>query len=372
LQTGNHFCSFNNVQQDISNQPTEIFKQVLASSNKFEPAQQQNLETLLFSFPQCGLLRAIQACTGDARQLNEAAAWFSDSATLQKIVRSPDSMPAVNASQIIIRNTAVKPPVQATAAEPVFEEPQVESYYEILDEEETLLVEPGSSVADNPDEKIIQPIFKEEPFDETQQLIIENIAANDYFVFDKAFTDRNKNEPEVPKATEPEPYKAPIIAKPVTPKAAQPTAEEGGVTRYHDDKMPYSFMWWLDKTRNKHSKVYQPFANPVKPAGNVPPAPESHVKEVFEERTTEDIVERFIQEEPQIRPPSSTQLDNENKGRQSEQDQEELITETLTRIYADQMLFSKAIAAYKILMLKNPEKRRYFASQIENLQKKIN
>jgi hypothetical protein len=84
LQTGNHFCSFNNVQQDISNQPTEIFKQVLASSNKLEPAQQQNLETLLFSFPQCGLLRAIQARTGDARQLNEAAAWFSDSTALHR------------------------------------------------------------------------------------------------------------------------------------------------------------------------------------------------------------------------------------------------------------------------------------------------
>ena len=370
MQTGNHFSSFNHVQQDISNQPTKIFKQVLASDTQLEPAQQQYLETLLFSFPQCGLLRAIQARNGDTRQLSEAAAWFSDSTALQKIVKSPGNLPVVNPWQIIVRKAAVKP--ETPQAAPITEEPEEESYYEVIEENDVPPAEPEQLVADKTDAKFAPPIFKEEPFNETQQLIIENIAANDYFVFDKAFTDRNKVEPEAPKAPEPEPYKAPVVAKPVAPKATQLSPEEGSVTRYHDDKMPYSFMWWLDKTRNKHSSVYQPFANPAPPAGSIPPITENHVKEVLEERTTEEIVERFIQEEPQIKPPSSTQLDNENKGKQSEQDQEELITETLARIYADQMLYSKAIAAYKILMLKNPEKRRYFASQIENLQKKIN
>lgn len=363
------------MQQEISNHPTELFKQVLSSGAKLTDAHTGSLETLLFSFPQCGLLHAIQARSGNAQQLNEAAAWFCDSATLQKVVKAPDSLPPVNAAQIIFKTNKAQgqsaslnmqaEPIKS--AEPVAEvkpkalEPDVESYYEIIDEEELN----ANHQAKPEQEKFTKPIFKEEPFDETQQLIIENIAANDYFVFDKAFRDRNQTEPE---AAEPEPVKEPV-AKPVEPaKASAP--EEGGVTRYHDDKMPYSFMWWLDKTRNKHSGVYQPFANT---APQAQPAPENHIKEIFEERSKEEeLVERFIQEEPQIKPQSGDKLDNENKAKQSAEDQEELITETLARIYADQMLYSKAIAAYKILMLKNPEKRRYFASQIENLQKKIN
>jgi hypothetical protein len=63
-------------------------------------------------------------------------------------------------------------------------------------------------------------------------------------------------------------------------------------------------------------------------------------------------------------------LDNENKARKSSEDQDELVTETLAQIYIDQMLYPKAITTYKKLMLKFPEKSRYFASQIEELEKR--
>jgi hypothetical protein len=47
-----------------------------------------------------------------------------------------------------------------------------------------------------------------------------------------------------------------------------------------------------------------------------------------------------------------------------------LVTETLAIIYSDQMLYHKAISSYKKLMLKFPEKTRYFADKIEQLEKK--
>jgi hypothetical protein len=48
---------------------------------------------------------------------------------------------------------------------------------------------------------------------------------------------------------------------------------------------------------------------------------------------------------------------------------EDLVTETLAKIYAMQGNISKAIRAYEILSLKFPQKSAYFASLIENLKK---
>lgn len=376
------------MQQDIHIHPTEIFEQVLASPAKLTDEHLNGLQTLLYSFPQCGLLHAIQARSGNAAELNAAAARFSDSTTLQKIVQWPDSLPEVDKSQIVFKKWKPEPGQQHVAAdiaEPVLavSAEQEEVYYEEIDEiEETEpirftnkayepIAEPEPVVEDD-FEPIDEPEAKHEPLDETQKLIIENIATTDYFIFDRAFVERE----EAPAAIEEEEV-TPQEPAPVQQPTPPPPAEEGQVTRYHDDKMPYSFMWWLDKTRNKHSGVYQPFAAPstTKEERQPPvPIPVENIphEEVDSRKKEEELVERFIQEAPQIKPPSSDKLDSENKARLSAEDQEELITETLARIYADQMLYSKAIAAYKILMLKNPEKRRYFATQIEILEKKIN
>ena len=371
MQTGNHFSSFNHVQQD-NHHPKQSFSQVLKGySAQLTGTQTDQLQALLYSFPQCGLLHAVQARSGNAVQINKAAAWFGTSHLLQKVVTATESLQVVNAIQIIFKDrtqpkSALAQQVVTSAADvsPAQSEPVIAPAGDVKIPQPIVEPEPKISVIPE-DAKFAPPIFREEPMEETQKLIIENIAANDYFIFDKAFNDRNHIEPEV---IEPEslPKEKPhfTIAKP---------AEEGSVTRYHDDKMPYSFLWWLDKTRSKHSQVYQPFAKPAANEGTVVDIADNHVKEVLDERTKEEeIVERFIQEEPQMRPPSGDKLDSENKAKNSVEDQEELITETLARIYADQMLYSKAIAAYKILILKNPEKRRYFASQIEILEKKIN
>ncbi|MBL4704485.1 MAG: hypothetical protein JKY54_08185 [Flavobacteriales bacterium] len=50
-------------------------------------------------------------------------------------------------------------------------------------------------------------------------------------------------------------------------------------------------------------------------------------------------------------------------------DKEEIVTETLAKIYADQGNYSKAISAYQSLGLKFPEKRTFFAGLIRELEK---
>ena len=162
--------------------------------------------------------------------------------------------------------------------------------------------------------------------------------------------------------------------------------------------MPYTFLWWLDKTRKDHAAVYQPYAvNKPKPVPDEKNTANDELQQQYYEsifnlntvdelekniapqtgsshqpKKEDKIIERFLQEEPQIKHPSGTKLDNENKAKRSAEDRDELVTETLAGIYTEQMLYPKAISTYKKLMLKFPEKSLYFAGLIEQLEKKIN
>ncbi len=159
-------------------------------------------------------------------------------------------------------------------------------------------------------------------------------------------------------------------------------------------------MWWLDKTRKEYADTYQPYISGNGPAAPAPMPAKNQVDELqqqyvenifnlnaieelekstskkpieFNANKKEDrIIKRFIQTEPQIKHPTGVRLDNENKAKKSSEDGEDFVTETLARIYTEQMLYPKAITIYKKLMLKFPEKSLYFASQIELLEKKSN
>jgi tetratricopeptide (TPR) repeat protein len=58
--------------------------------------------------------------------------------------------------------------------------------------------------------------------------------------------------------------------------------------------------------------------------------------------------------------------------RLSVQEDDDLVTETLAKIYADQGNLEKAIKAYQKLQLKYPEKRVYFAGRIEKIRDQLN
>ncbi|WP_411893612.1 hypothetical protein [Winogradskyella sp. A2] len=77
-----------------------------------------------------------------------------------------------------------------------------------------------------------------------------------------------------------------------------------------------------------------------------------------------DIIDRFISENPKIKPVAQNQpkpkLVNNN-----EDVSDSLMTETLARIYLEQKNYDKAIQSYKILSLKYPEKSSFFADQIK-------
>lgn len=86
----------------------------------------------------------------------------------------------------------------------------------------------------------------------------------------------------------------------------------------------------------------------------------------------EELIERFIKEEPRIQVKKSGFFNPVNMAKKSVQDSDEFITETLARIYAKQGNIPKAIRSYQKLSLKFPEKTAYFAALIEELKRTPN
>jgi hypothetical protein len=80
----------------------------------------------------------------------------------------------------------------------------------------------------------------------------------------------------------------------------------------------------------------------------------------------EDLVDRFIQNNPKIAPlqkgkPYTVPV---SKNKQDAA----LMTETLAKVYLEQRKYENAMQAYRILSLKYPEKSGYFADQIKRIQ----
>ena len=102
---------------------------------------------------------------------------------------------------------------------------------------------------------------------------------------------------------------------------------------------------------------------------------EKSIKEDEKERKFE-LIDKFIQKNPKIIP---SEIENKpqkeeknNLAKPYTQAADSLMTETLAKVYLQQKNYKKAIQAYKILILKNPEKSGFFADQIRAIEKLIN
>ncbi len=80
-----------------------------------------------------------------------------------------------------------------------------------------------------------------------------------------------------------------------------------------------------------------------------------------------ELIDDFISKSPRI--DTSIPAGNSNFAKERTVPSEALMTETLARVYLEQKNYKKAIQAYKILILKNPEKSGFFADQIRAIKK---
>ena len=81
-----------------------------------------------------------------------------------------------------------------------------------------------------------------------------------------------------------------------------------------------------------------------------------------------ELIDKFILENPSISRPKAEFYNPISVAQNSIIDQENIVSETLAKIYEQQGYIEKAISIYEKLGLKYPEKSRYFAAQIERLK----
>ena len=109
----------------------------------------------------------------------------------------------------------------------------------------------------------------------------------------------------------------------------------------------------------------------IEPQSLVSPTPSKDLIELEEVDGNESLIDAFLKAAPRITPPKELPTDQEDISLGSLKEPEDVATEMLARIFVEQKLFEKAIATYEKLCLKYPEKSAYFASQIEEVKKKL-
>ncbi len=124
----------------------------------------------------------------------------------------------------------------------------------------------------------------------------------------------------------------------------------------------HSFSEWLKLTK---AQPIDRETEPEKPAK----------KPIGEKEKKFQRIEKFIQDLPKLDPlqsPAASSKKNKNLAKPYTKPSDSLMTETLAKVYLQQKNYKKAIQAYKILILKNPEKSGFFADQIRAIEKLIN
>lgn len=88
----------------------------------------------------------------------------------------------------------------------------------------------------------------------------------------------------------------------------------------------------------------------------------------LEKKKKFDLLDKFIENKPKITPNEDLKA-KVNIKESTKMDKNELMTETLAKVYLEQKKYKKAIQAFKILSLKYPEKNGFFADQIRAVKK---
>ena len=129
-----------------------------------------------------------------------------------------------------------------------------------------------------------------------------------------------------------------------------------------DKKEKFSFTEWLQLAGKKPTiQKDEPLAKELK-------SKKQPSKENTKRKQKFDRIDTFIAQNPKIVPKTDIPIPK-NVANSGVLDKNELMTETLARVYLEQKKYKHAIQAYRILSLKYPEKSGFFADRIKMVEK---
>ena len=346
----------------------QLLANLLAQPGKVGPEHVPMLQELAVQFPYAQPIHLLLA-KADASFIPKAALYSNGNALFHVLNMVSVKDETTSFEEKTEENQEIETVIAANQDEVI----EAKTEVSLVEQDATPIVEP---TADLPGSN-----FDSSDFPAEEELFIESIATTDFFAFEKKLsTDVVRTAPQI---------------ETVVPDSH----DVNFVSKYDDDQLPYTFLWWLSKTRKEHEQIFQPYVQP-KPAivkqepaqqKNTAEFQQQYVEHIFHIQTPfevadhlaeypsadvkdakgAEIIEKFLKEDPTIKPPKPEQIDTENKAKKSAEDRYDLVSETLAKIYIEQMLYHKAIDTYKKLSLKYPEKSGYFADLIQSIEKKF-
>ena len=221
--------------------------------------------------------------------------------------------------------------------------------------------------------------FQEDTKQEAEEAVVEFDLTDDTTVSDSE-TKSEKSESIVTDQSDEEPVDTPeintewILEDPEnttclpTDYLSQQVQEES--LEAEEDLQEDIFQKWMSKLYSSSDSV--PETAELQSEG-IENAAKNSQKENQSKKTEKlKIIDNFLSGNIQIKPKSTSISEKENKdlSKKYTETSPDLMTETLAELYLTQGHIDKAIQAFEILKLKNPEKSTYFARRIHDLKKK--
>lgn len=121
---------------------------------------------------------------------------------------------------------------------------------------------------------------------------------------------------------------------------------------------------------NSFSSVYIPL--PAKEIESLPTNETINVKSDTSKNEIDNILDKFMRENPSISRPKTEFFNPVTVAKNSAEEKDEIVSETLARIYLKQGLIKKSILTYEKLCLIYPHKNAYFAALINKIKTEHN
>lgn len=340
-----------------------LFNTLILDPGNVDPKYKKELKNLVDDFPYSANIRLLylSALLNDTdihfeEELKKTAGYISDRRVLRQLINKPDTKEYYIVNETIVKVKQKEPEslIISDTDEHLHTSHEIIEKVTDIKEEESLQVKATAEVL--PETKDIKPEIEIED-SETRKSEDGITKEPEKKPLPEEELISTPKEPIQPSTSFIPELENQIISSAVNAslslevdKASAEIKLEERQAQKEENNDPKSFLEWISVS-----------ATEVKPEVS----PKQAERLAFKKRA-ESLINEFITNQPKIKPKKEF-YSPENMAKKSLIDNENIVTETLAKVYADQGNISKAKSIYEQLILRFPEKKSYFASLIRNL-----